>query len=193
MISQLDIIVCGIGGQGIVLANEIISTVFMDAGYDLKSTDIIGIGQRGGSVISHIRIGKNVLSPLIKLKSADIVIAFEKYEAVRASGYLKEAGLLITDKRAITPNSVEMALDQAVEIESLFSELAVKKAIVDTQTLLKLHSLDSKYVNSCIVGALSKHIEIEENCWLRAMKKVVPAKSYEKNRIAFFEGRTCTV
>ncbi|GAU79292.1 indolepyruvate oxidoreductase subunit beta [Fusibacter sp. 3D3] len=192
MISQLDIIVCGIGGQGIVLANEIISTVFMQKGYDLKSTDIIGIGQRGGSVISHIRIGKNILSPLIKAKSADMVIAFEKYEALRCYDYLKTEGLLITDKEAIIPNSVEMGLNEDIEIEMIFEALPCNKTIVDTKALLKLQKLDMKFANSCVVGALSKHIEVEEACWLEAIKRVVPSQSYEKNIMAFREGRKAT-
>lgn len=98
-----SIILCGIGGQGIVLASKLLSYCFMKKGLNVKTTETIGMAQKGGSVVSHIRVGDDVYSPLIPKKSADIIIAFEAIEAIRNLPYLKENGVLIVNEKIIYP------------------------------------------------------------------------------------------
>ncbi len=178
--NQLNIVLCGIGGQGTVLASEIISGVYMKTDFDIKSTDIIGIGQRGGSVLSHIKTNHIVHSPLIKEKQADILIAFEKYEALRWAKYLKDDGLMIVNDLSITPNAVEMGLDIDVDIENELSTLNCSKLIVPN-----VH----KYMNISILGAFSRFTTIPESVWIDTLRNSVRPNSLEINLEAFSLGR----
>ena len=178
--NKLNIVLCGIGGQGTVLANEVISLSLMSEYSDVKTTDIIGIGQRGGSVISHIKAGNEVRSPLIKEKEADILIAFEKYEALRWSKYLKPGGLLIVSDLTHRPNAVEMGLDEDIDVTD-----GLKKLDADILSIPQIH----KYMNMSIAGALSHFTVIPEEKWIETLTATVKAKSVESNLEAFQLGR----
>ncbi|MEA4962223.1 2-oxoacid:acceptor oxidoreductase family protein [Lutispora sp.] len=186
---KLDVIVCGIGGQGIVLANRIVSQVLFGLGIDVKSTDIIGIGQRGGAVISHIRAGDRVLSPLIKKKSADIMIAFERYEALRWADYLHDDGIMIINDHSILPNSIEMRLQEDIDYGNMFDELKCRKFVVNTDSILKKNRIGNKYANICLLGVFSNCTNANESLWMKAIEHIVGLHSLKKNLEAFCEGR----
>lgn len=178
--NKLNIVLCGIGGQGTVLANEVISSTLMTEYSDIKSTDIIGIGQRGGSVLSHIKVGERVHSPLIKEKEADILIAFEKYEALRWSKYLKPGGLLIVSDLIQRPNAVEIGLDKDIDVEDAFKKIQAEILLVP-----QVH----KYMNISITGALSHFTGLAEERWTQTLHERVKAKSLVSNLQAFKLGR----
>jgi len=96
-------LLCGVGGQGVVLASKLIAYAAMDKGYDVRTTETIGMAQRGGSVVSHVRMGKHIHSPLIPFGSADVILAFEPAEAVRNLPYLREGGVVVVNKKAVKP------------------------------------------------------------------------------------------
>jgi indolepyruvate ferredoxin oxidoreductase beta subunit len=109
---KMDLLIAGIGGQGNILASDIVGEVAISAGYDVKKTDTIGMAQRGGSVVSNVRIARHVYSPLIKEGDVDILLAFEKLEAARWGYYLRDEGIAIINNHAVPPLSVSMGQDQ---------------------------------------------------------------------------------
>ncbi len=177
---KLNIVLCGIGGQGTILANEVISSTLMTEYSDIKATDIIGIGQRGGSVLSHIKAGDLVHSPLIKERQADILIAFDKYEALRWSKYLRTDGLLIVSDLADRPNAVEIGLDKDIDVEGELKKLQAEILVVG-----RVH----KYMNVSIIGALSGFTDLSKEQWINTLKTTVKAHSLASNLEAFELGR----
>lgn len=188
MKNKIDIVFTGVGGQGILLASEVISQVALDSHLDVKKSEVHGMAQRGGSVISHVRIADKVYSPLIKTGSADIMVSFEQLEVVRHLHLLKQGGLIITNSQRIIPLTAfigdipypdepkEFMKDKTDKIEMFDAlELAVKAGNKNT-------------VNLVMLGALSTHIDFPPNVWEEAIRKRVPAKFLEVNMKAFREG-----
>lgn len=184
-----NVLVAGVGGQGVILASDIMSEVFMEAGYDVKKSEIHGMAMRGGIVTSHFRFGKKVYSPLIKEGEVDILFAFEQLEGLRWLNYLKRDAAIIMNDHQISPLSVnlgEMGYPKAIPelIRSKFKEFYLVKG-----TEIALQIGDARVANVVLLGTISRLFEIRSDLWLKTILNYLPPKVYEMNRKAFFTGR----
>ncbi len=184
-----NILVAGVGGQGVILASDIMSEVFMEAGYDVKKSEVHGMAMRGGIVTSHFRFGKKVYSPLIKEGEVDILFAFEQLEGLRWINHLKANGKIVMNDHTINPPAVnlgEMEYPKAIpeKIRSKFKDFFLVKG---TEMALQLG--DARAANVVLLGAISKFFEVNEDIWLKTILSYLPPKVHELNRKAFSEGR----
>lgn len=184
-----NILVAGVGGQGVILASDIMSEVFMEAGYDVKKSEVHGMAMRGGIVTSHFRFGKKVYSPLIKEGEVDILFAFEQLEGLRWINHLKANGKIVMNDHTINPPAVnlgEMEYPKAIpeKIRSKFKDFYLVKG---TEMALQLG--DARAANVVLLGAISKLFEVNEDIWLKTILSYLPPKVHELNRKAFSEGR----
>ena len=177
-----NIIICGVGGQGTVLAAKVLSQAAISNGERVLSAETIGMAQRGGSVVSHVRIGSDVFSPLVPQGQADILIAFEAAEAVRNIAYLKHGGTVIVNKKIVQPVTASLSgkiFDEG-EMIGYLEKVAAKVVAVDTdQACKELGS--SKVVNMVLLGAASKSGLISKEELKSALKLLVKPEFYELN------------
>lgn len=184
-----NILLVGVGGQGILLASEILSEAFMLAGFDVKKSEIHGMSQRGGSVVSHVRFGKEVFSPVVPEGEGDILFGFELLETYRYLSLLKPGATVVANDYKIAPPSV--LLGQAVYPKGLPEKIKVTFPdfmLVDGQGLA-LQAGDVRAANTVMLGAVSKQLEIADQVWQQALEKMVPKKALEINLKAFAMGR----
>lgn len=177
-----NIIICGVGGQGTVLAAKILSQAAITNGERVLSAETIGMAQRGGSVVSHIRIGEDVFSPLVPQGQADVLIAFEAAEAVRNIAYLKQGGSVIVNKKVVQPVTASLSgkVFSEDDMISYLEKIAGKIIVVDTdQACKELGS--SKVVNIVLLGAASKTGLINKEDLKAALKLLVKPEFYELN------------
>ncbi len=184
-----NIIISGVGGQGIILASELLALVAMEEGYDVKKSEVHGMSQRGGSVVSHVRIGDKVYSPLIEEGTADAILAFEKAEALRWIHYLHpESGVVIVNDLEIVPTMVAIGLDTYPEdVEGTISSIASKYHIVDGLKYAR-EAGNERTVNVVLLGVLSTYLPFSEETWLSVIERRVP-RAIEENKKAFLLGR----
>ena len=177
-----NIIICGVGGQGTVLAAKVLSQAAISDGERVLSAETIGMAQRGGSVVSHVRIGEDVYSPLVPQGQADVLIAFEAAEAVRNIAFLKQGGSVIVNKKVVQPVTASLsgkAFDEN-EMISYLEKVAGNVIAVDTDQACKdLGS--SKVVNMVLLGAASKTGLISKDELKAALKLLVKPEFYELN------------
>ena len=177
-----NIIICGVGGQGTVLAAKVLSQAAISNGERVLSAETIGMAQRGGSVVSHVRIGEDVYSPLVPQGQADVLIAFEAAEAVRNIAFLKEGGSVIVNKKVVQPVTASLsgkAFDEN-EMISYLEKVAGNVIAVDTdQACKELGS--TKVVNILLLGAASKTGLIKKEDLKAALKLLVKPEFYELN------------
>jgi len=177
-----NILICGVGGQGTVLAAKVLSQAAISSGQKVMSAETIGMAQRGGSVVSHVRIGEDVFSPLIPEKQADIIIAFEAAEAVRNISYLKDGGLVIVNKKIVQPITASLtgtSFDEKPMLEYL-EKSAGKVIAVDTdEACQELGS--SKVVNIVLLGAACNTGVVNKEEIKAALKLLVKPEFYELN------------
>lgn len=184
-----NILMVGVGGQGTLLASEILSEVFKEAGFDVKKSEIHGMSQRGGSVVSHVRFGQIVNSPIIPEGEADILLGFELLESYRYLPLLKQGGKLVVNNLKINPSIVSTGGEvYPVELADKIRQRFPDAILVDGLQLATAAG-NAKTANTTLIGALSKHIDIEEKFWMAAIEKLVPAKAVEINKKAFYLGR----
>ena len=185
-----NIVIVGVGGQGVILASKVISNAALEAGLDVKQSEVHGMSQRGGSVISHVRVGKKVYSPLVTEGEADVVLAFEKLEALRYSHWAKKDGKIIYADTKINPSTVVAGLAQYPEdVDERLSNLECEVIKIDAAKIAK-EAGNVKAVNTVLVGALSNLLsEINDNVWKEVLKKSVPAKVLDVNLKAFEMGK----
>lgn len=184
-----NILLVGVGGQGILLASEILAETFKLAGFDVKKSEIHGMSQRGGSVVSHVRYGREVFSPTVPEGEGDILFGFELMETYRSLPLLKKGGKVVANNLKISPPSVltgqEVYPDDLPErIRQSFPDFL----LVDGQKLAR-DAGNPKAANTVLLGAVSRQLEIAEEFWLEALAKMVPAKALDVNRKAFMLGR----
>lgn len=187
---QVTSILCsGVGGQGVILASDIMAQVFLEAGYDVKKSDIHGMAQRGGSVVSHVRFGKKVYSPLTKQGDADILLSFEVLEGLRYLNFMKVSGKVIINDLQINPPSVNLGeatypaeVDKA--IKGRFSDFHLVKA-----TEIAEEAGDIKMTNVVMLGILSKLLGMSEKLWIKNILNHLPRKVHALNKKAFYMGR----
>jgi indolepyruvate ferredoxin oxidoreductase beta subunit len=184
-----NILVAGVGGQGVILASDIMSEVFMEAGYDVKKSEVHGMAMRGGIVTSHFRFGKKVYSPLIKEGEVDILFSFEQLEGLRWINHLRPNGKIVMNDHKINPPAVnlgEMEYPKAIpeRIKSKFKEFYL---VQGTEIASQLG--DIRAANVVLLGAISKFFEVNEDLWLKTILNYLPPKVHELNRKAFSAGR----
>lgn len=185
-----DILVCGVGGQGTVLASKLIASAAMNLGNTVHSAETIGMAQRGGSVTSHIRIGEQAYSPLIPHGNADVILAFEPAEAVRNLAYLKKDGIVIVNSVPVKPVT-ESLNDTGYDGKDMITYLKsnCKCIVVDAMELCS--SLGStRYFNVAILGVAvgTGKLGLDEETVLKEIESRVPAKFAETNKAAFSAG-----
>jgi indolepyruvate ferredoxin oxidoreductase beta subunit len=186
-----NIFLSGVGGQGTILASNILGEVFLKAGYDVKKSEVHGMAQRGGDVTTHFRFGKKVYSPLIKYGDVDFLISFELLEAARYINWVKPEGKVIINKQEILPPTVSLGqMAYPNDIEKTFKKYFRNHVwIVNGQEIArKLGNIQA--ANVVLVGAFSNFFpEIKEEQWTNAIKELLAAKLHELNLTAFHEGR----
>ena len=187
----MNILVCGVGGQGVILFSDIISNLALGAGLDIKKSEVHGMAQRGGSVTSHIRYGTRVLSPLIEEGTADMVVAFEKLEALRYVHMLRPTGKLLYDPHRIDPLPVSSGMVERPEDARLDERLAARaphrQAVPAFETALALGS--ARVQNTVMLGAVSWCLEFPADAFHGAITTLVKPQVVELNLKAFAAGR----
>ncbi|HOA81092.1 MAG TPA: indolepyruvate oxidoreductase subunit beta [Defluviitaleaceae bacterium] len=183
-----NILIVGVGGQGTLLTSRIIGDVAVKKGYDVKMSEVHGMAQRGGSVVTHVRYGDKVYSPLVEEGTCDILLAFEKLEALRWIHYLKEDGIAIVNNQEINPMPVITGAAQYPEdIIERIKVTCKKTYIVDALNIAKELG-NIKVLNTVLLGILSKHLGLEKTDWEEAIERTVPPKTIELNKKAFSTG-----
>ena len=183
-----SVILCGVGGQGAILTAKILVNGLMGAGYDVKMSEVHGMSQRGGSVSTQVHYGEKVYSPVIGKGAADILVAFEKMEAVRYSEFLKSDGIAIINDFAMESSTTASGLAEYPEgcleaMQANFKCFALNAAEIAE----KLGS--SKCMNIVLFGAMSKYLGMDNIDWEEVIKNTVPAKFTELNLAAYTAGR----
>ncbi|UCE98215.1 MAG: indolepyruvate oxidoreductase subunit beta [Dehalococcoidia bacterium] len=187
---RYNLIIAGVGGQGVVLAGNIIGEAAMMTGYDVKKTDTLGMAQRGGSVVSHLRIADKVFSPLINREEADIMLAFEKLEAARWSYFLKTGGIAIVNSQALAPLSVNLGSEQYPsdnEIRKIIEQYTKNIYIVDGTDLAEQLG-EVKTLNVLMLGCLSNFMPFTSEIWRKSIVKNLPTKVIDLNLNSFKMG-----
>lgn len=185
-----NIMIVGVGGQGTLLASRILGNAVISEGYDVKVSEVHGMSQRGGSVVTYVKYGEKVFSPIIDKGEADIILAFERLEAARALPYLKKDGKIILNDRAIAPMPV---ITGAAEYpQNVVDELSEKADVIAIDALsLSLEAGSSKAVNVVLIGVLARSSDIPKEVWIETIKNTVPQKFLELNLKAFELGYAC--
>ena len=187
--SVRSVLLVGVGGQGTIMASDILSAVMINAGFDVKKSEVHGMAQRGGSVSSHVRFGPKVYSPLAGKGDVSILVSFEKLETLRYLEYLKPNGKVIINNEEIYPPSVNLgeALYPGNAIDFIKNHFKDVK-VVDA-TAMALRSGDKRMANTVILGVLSSCLDIEVDIWEDVLKESFPSKILEGNINAFSLGR----
>ena len=180
-----SVMIVGVGGQGSLLASKLLGRLLMDEGYDVKVSEVHGMSQRGGSVVTYVRFGEKVYSPIVTAGEADIIIAFEKLEAARYAPFLKNDGKIVVNTQQIDPMPV--IIGAAEYPENVLSELTDKGLSVESLDALTLanEAGSSKAVNIVLMGRAAKHFNIPYESWIKAIENTVAPKFVEMNKKAF--------
>ena len=184
-----SIMIVGVGGQGSLLASRIIGNVLLNQGFDVKVSEVHGMSQRGGSVVTYVKYGDKVYSPVVEKGEADIIISFEQLEAARYVQYLKKGGHIVTSTQQIDPMPV--ITGAAVYPENIIDKLiglGIDVTAVDALTLAE-QAGTAKASNVVLMGVVSKKMDFDEAVWQQALEQCVPAKFLELNKKAFALGR----
>ena len=188
---KFDLLITGVGGQGVILASDIIGEAALAAGYDVKKTDTLGMAQRGGSVVSHVRIGHRVWSPLIKEGEVDILVAFEKLEAARWSHYLRSGAIAIVNNQALPPLSVNLGNERYPsddEITNILRQRSHRIYFVNgTSRAKELGNV--RTLNMFMLGCASLFLPLKVNIWKESISQHLPSSIRQINITAFDQGR----
>lgn len=184
-----NIMIVGVGGQGSLLASKMLGKLLMSQGYDVKVSEVHGMSQRGGSVVTYVRYGDKVYSPVIDKGEADFIISFEKLEAARWISYLKKGGKIIVSNQEIDPMPVIIGAAQYPE--NLVEKMQEAGADVDGIDALSMamESGSPKAVNLVLMGRFSRYFDVPYEAWMDALEACVPPKFLEMNQKAFALGR----
>ena len=184
-----NVMIVGVGGQGSLLASKLLGRLLLTKGYDIKVSEVHGMSQRGGSVVTYVRFGDKVYSPVIDKGEADYIVSFEVLEAARWTEFLKPGGKIITNTQQINPMPV--IIGAAEYPENLVEKMVAAGIDVDAIDALSLaeQAGSSKAVNLVLMGRLAKYFDFTEEEWRTAIEASVPAKFLEMNQKAFSLGR----
>lgn len=186
----MNILVTGVGGQGILMATEIIARVALKGGYDVKKADVHGMAQRGGTVISSVRFGEKVHSPVISRGEANVLLSFELLEGLRQLPYLRaDGGRLVVNKQRIAPAPVSSgAMEYPADVEERIHSAVPDALIMDAFSLAK-RAGSVRSVNVVLLGALAPDMPFDDKLWHEAISESVPKKTVDVNIDAFKLGR----
>ena len=186
-----NIMIVGVGGQGSLLASKLLGHLLMKKGFDVKVSEVHGMSQRGGSVVTYVRFGEKVYSPIIDQGEADLIVSFELLEAARWLPYLKEGGQIVTNTQMIDPMPV---ITGAAQYPEHLEEKIAEKARLDALDCLELarQAGSAKAVNIVLMGRLSRYFDFPEEDWLESIEACVPARFVDLNKTAFSLGRNHT-
>ncbi len=183
-----NILIVGVGGQGTLLASKLLGRCFLEKGYDVKVSEVHGMSQRGGSVVTYVRYGKEVFSPVIDKGEADMIISFEQLESARWLPYLKKGGVLITNTQQINPMPVIMGTAEYPENILEKIKAAGEKVIAVDALDLAVKAGSVKATNVVLLGVAARELGFGTDIWLDIIKKTVPPKTIELNKEAFITG-----
>ena len=185
MSKTTSIMIVGVGGQGSLLASKLLGRLLVDEGYDVKVSEVHGMSQRGGSVVTYVRFGEKVYSPIVTLGEADYIISFEKLEAARYAPFLKADGRIIVNTQEIDPMPV--IIGAAEYPADVLSELSSKGLNVEAFDALTpaIEAGSAKAVNIVLMGKFAKYFDIPKDNWMAAIENTVKPKFVEMNKKAF--------
>ena len=184
-----NIMIVGVGGQGSLLASKLLGRLLLTRGYDIKVSEVHGMSQRGGSVVTYVRFGDKVYSPVIDKGQADYIVSFELLEAARWTEYLKPGGKIIVNTQQINPMPVIIgATEYPQNLVEKMSQLGIEVDAFDAISLSE-QAGSSKAVNIVLMGHLSQYFDFTEEEWMEAIEQSVPPKFLELNKNAFILGR----
>ena len=183
-----NIMIVGVGGQGSLLASKLLGRLLLTKGYDVKVSEVHGMSQRGGSVVTYVRFGDEVFSPVIDEGEADFIVSFELLEAARWTKYLKRDGKIITNTQKMKPMPVVTGMaEYPAELVEKMKEASFDVDALDALSLAE-EAGSSKAVNLVLMGRLSKYFDFTEEEWMNAIEASVPPKFLEMNKKAFALG-----
>jgi indolepyruvate ferredoxin oxidoreductase beta subunit len=192
MVKSLSFLLAGVGGQGTILASNVLADVALLVGFDVKKSEVHGMAQRGGSVNTHVRWDpERVYSPLIGLGEADLLLAFERAEALRYADYLRPDGCAIVNDHTIEPITVTSGgahYPTGDELRSAYDALTGRLVLVPGSAIARELG-NIRAANVVLLGALSTFLEVPEDTWLQVIEARVPPRYVELNRQAFLSGR----
>ena len=184
-----NIMIVGVGGQGTLLASKLLGRILLTKGYDIKVSEVHGMSQRGGSVVTYVRYGEKVYSPIIDRGEADVILSFELLEAARWAEYLNPNGVIITNTQQIDPMFVITGdAEYPAQLVEKLTALGLRVDAFDALSLAE-QAGTSKAVNLVLIGRLSRSFDFTEAEWMQAIEQSVPAKFLEINKKAFLLGR----
>lgn len=182
-----NIMIVGVGGQGTLLTSRILGGITVDAGYDVKLSEVHGMAQRGGSVVTFVRYGKKVAEPIVEEGQADVLIAFERLEALRYAHFLKKDGVIIVNDWRIDPITVVTGVREYPE--NIIENLSKKYTVYSINAMEEALRLgNSKTFNVIVLGMAAKYMDFDKQAWLDVIARTVPPKTVEINQKAFLAG-----
>lgn len=192
MTKSYNFLLAGVGGQGTILASNVLAEVALAAGYDVKKSEVHGMAQRGGSVNTHVRWdAEQVYSPLIGLGEADVLLIFEEAEGLRYAEYMRPGGVAIVNQQVIEPITVTSGgahYPTEEELRTTFTMLTERFCLVPGAAIAQELG-NARVANVVLMGALSTFLDVPEKTWLEVIEARVPQKYVELNRQAFLKGR----
>ena len=182
-----NIMIVGVGGQGTLLTSRILGGITVEAGYDVKLSEVHGMAQRGGRVVTFVRYGEKVAEPIVEEGQADLLIAFEMLEAKRYAHFLKKDGVLVVNEQRIDP--ITVVTGAATYPEGIVEELEKEYSVLKINAMDEALKLgNSKVFNIIVLGMAAKHMDFSKEDWLKVIEKTVPPKTVEMNKKAFLLG-----
>ena len=182
-----NIMIVGVGGQGTLLTSRILGGIILENGFDIKLSEVHGMAQRGGSVVTFVRYGDNVAEPIVEEGQADILIAFERLEAMRYAHFLKKDGVIIVNDQRIDPMPV--VIGNAKYPEGIIEGLEKNHKVIKVDAMDEAKKLgNTKTFNVIVLGVVASHMDFKKDQWLEVIEKTVPAKTVEINKKAFEVG-----
>ncbi len=187
MAETKNIMIVGVGGQGTLLTSRILGGITVKAGYDVKLSEVHGMAQRGGSVVTYVRYGEKVAEPIVEEGQADVLIAFERLEALRYAHFLKKDGVIIVNDQRIDPMPVVTGV--ASYPDNIIEDLEKEYKVISVDAMKEAIELgNSRVFNVIILGIAAKHMDFEKEMWLEVIKETVPPKTVDINIAAFEKG-----
>ena len=184
-----NVLIVGVGGQGVLLASEMLCEVAKVLGLDTKKSEVHGMSQRGGVVTSHVRFGKKVYSPLIAEGEADVILAFEIAEGLRWVHYLRPGGtVIVNDQKIVPPITTTGKFAYPEKVEEQIKARVPNTKIVDAYGIAQKLG-NARLVNTVLLGVLSNAIDLEQEKWLQVIERMAPKGTGDINKKAFLEGR----
>lgn len=182
-----NVMIVGVGGQGTLLTSRILGALTRNAGYDVKLSEVHGMAQRGGSVVTFVRYGEKVTEPIVEEGQADVLISFERLEAMRYAHFLKKDGVVIVNDERIDPMTV--VTGSATYPEKIIEELKKSHTVYSIDAMSEAIKLgSSRCFNVIVLGMAAKHMDFSKEEWIKVIETTVPPKTIEMNKKAFLLG-----